>query len=378
MADLAEDPFVEANDDVLRRITEALRVDSRADLGITLHKLSQNYSRVRKVAESRAERRKLEGQVVVHSRALASPTERPSSARLAFARASDPTTVLWPFSAQICSLLGVSSYSTTSPPSFPSFPQILNCGRTIWENTARAVIQLCDGILVKVGQLERDEPVLLDFISSHAPGIPIPKPLGFMKIGKISYMFMTVIPGAPLEERWSFLSQDQKISISNQLNEMLVELRRIEFPPGTPLGSVSPRHLCVDTRISMRPSPHTLFTESEFSDFLVSRPLPNVSAMVLKWFRSLLRDDHRIVLTHGDFHPRNIMIVEEGDEVRVSGIIDWEMGGWYPEHWETIKTFNTRGCDEDCDFWDYLPDAIAGYTHELTVDFIMDHFISIW
>ncbi|KAL6302397.1 kinase-like domain-containing protein [Sparassis latifolia] len=333
MADLAEDPFVEANDDVLRRITEALRVDSRADLGITLHKLSQNYSRVRKVAESRAERRKLEGQVVVHSRALASPTERPSSARLAFARASDPATVLWPFSAQICSLLGVSSYLTTSPPSFPSFPQILNCGRTIWENTARAVIQLCDGILVKVGQLERDEPVLLDFISSHAPGIPIPKPLGFMKIGKISYMFMTVIPGAPLEERWSFLSQDQKISISNQLNEMLVELRRIEFPPGTPLGS---------------------------------------------WFRSLLRDDHRIVLTHGDFHPRNIMIVEEGDEVRVSGIIDWEMGGWYPEHWETIKTFNTRGCDEDCDFWDYLPDAIAGYTHELTVDFIMDHFISIW
>jgi thiamine kinase-like enzyme len=37
---------------------------------------------------------------------------------------------------------------------------------------------------------------------------------------------------------------------------------------------------------------------------------------------------HKIVFTHADFRPDNIMI-KDG---HVTGIIDWEMSGWYPEH----------------------------------------------
>jgi aminoglycoside phosphotransferase (APT) family kinase protein len=44
---------------------------------------------------------------------------------------------------------------------------------------------------------------------------------------------------------------------------------------------------------------------------------------------------HDIVLTHADFRPANI-IVKDG---HVTGIIDWEMAGWYPEHWEFVKAF---------------------------------------
>jgi aminoglycoside phosphotransferase (APT) family kinase protein len=42
-----------------------------------------------------------------------------------------------------------------------------------------------------------------------------------------------------------------------------------------------------------------------------------------------------IVLAHADFRPANI-IVKKG---HVTGIIDWEMAGWYPEHWEFVKAF---------------------------------------
>ena len=37
-----------------------------------------------------------------------------------------------------------------------------------------------------------------------------------------------------------------------------------------------------------------------------------------------------IVFTHGDLGPQNIM-VENG---HISGIVDWEQAGWYPEYWE--------------------------------------------
>jgi serine/threonine protein kinase len=42
---------------------------------------------------------------------------------------------------------------------------------------------------------------------------------------------------------------------------------------------------------------------------------------------------HSICFTHGDLRPANIM-VKDG---RVVAIIDWEMAGWYPEHWEFVK-----------------------------------------
>lgn len=37
------------------------------------------------------------------------------------------------------------------------------------------------------------------------------------------------------------------------------------------------------------------------------------------------------VFTHGDIAPRNIMVDENGN---ITGIIDWEWAGWYPDYWE--------------------------------------------
>lgn len=42
---------------------------------------------------------------------------------------------------------------------------------------------------------------------------------------------------------------------------------------------------------------------------------------------------HDIVFTHGDLNPRNIL-VEKG---KVTGIVDWENAGWFPEYWEYTK-----------------------------------------
>jgi thiamine kinase-like enzyme len=48
-----------------------------------------------------------------------------------------------------------------------------------------------------------------------------------------------------------------------------------------------------------------------------------------------LSDTSKIVFTHNDLSPRNIIVVGN----RVKGLLDWEYAGWYPEYWEFVKFF---------------------------------------
>ena len=77
---------------------------------------------------------------------------------------------------------------------------------------------------------------------------------------------------------------------------------------------------------------------------------------------SMMRQDHKVVLTHGDFHPRNI-IIKDGV---VTGIIDWECAGWYPEYWEYVKALTSVG--PVVDWWRYLPTILGTYHAEWAID----------
>jgi len=46
---------------------------------------------------------------------------------------------------------------------------------------------------------------------------------------------------------------------------------------------------------------------------------------------------HNIVFTHADFNMRNILV--DPRTRRLSGIVDWENAGWYPEYWEYTKAY---------------------------------------
>ncbi|KAE8312066.1 kinase-like domain-containing protein [Aspergillus transmontanensis] len=48
----------------------------------------------------------------------------------------------------------------------------------------------------------------------------------------------------------------------------------------------------------------------------------------------MLPRSDRAVFTHGDIAPRNIMVDENAN---ITGIIDWEYAGWYPDHWEYAR-----------------------------------------
>lgn len=97
-----------------------------------------------------------------------------------------------------------------------------------------------------------------------------------------------------------------------------------------------------------------LKSEVEFNEFLCTQTGRSNTPWI-RMIHSFMRDDHAIVLTHGDLHPRNIMVVWEGamsigdtssaleSDIRITSILDWEMSGWYPEYWEFVKALNTVG-----------------------------------
>lgn len=87
----------------------------------------------------------------------------------------------------------------------------------------------------------------------------------------------------------------------------------------------------------------------------------------------MMRVNHRIVFTRGDFHPRNVTVVDGLDgSVALSGIVDREASGFYPEYWEQLKALNTRSIKDASDWWDHLPPSILGYDHEVVLDRVIE------
>ncbi|OAL75730.1 hypothetical protein A7D00_1330 [Trichophyton violaceum] len=181
----------------------------------------------------------------------------------------------------------------------------LQNGKVLWGHFSRAVIQLDERTVVKLGHnLLLTDADITAYIQSLTNNIPAPRPLGAISIGKTTYMFMTFIKGSSLDKLWSSLSTEEKISIQDQLDVILEKLRMLPLPSHF-LGSGNPPY-CIDCRMWKRASPQQIENEAQFNEFLISGNHPPTMGPYIKFVHSMLRSDHRIVMTHGDLHPRNI------------------------------------------------------------------------
>ncbi|EPS35523.1 hypothetical protein H072_11098 [Dactylellina haptotyla CBS 200.50] len=146
---------------------------------------------------------------------------------------------------------------------------------------------------------------------------------------------MEYIEGDCLEDVWDGLELQTKEDIINQLRDILTELRSLE---GTFIGTVDQAH-CEDVLFEETDVPRGPYnSEEEFSQGIVDTLLEKEDTAFPRMVCAMVKDvlkGHKIVFTHGDFLPRNIM-VRDG---KVVAILDWEMSGWYPEYWEYTKIF---------------------------------------
>ncbi|KAF2468145.1 kinase-like protein [Lindgomyces ingoldianus] len=148
-----------------------------------------------------------------------------------------------------------------------------------------------------------------------------------------TYIFMDYLDGQPLDQAWSQLKEKEKSTILAELGDFIAQLRAI--PTSGYIGSIDHGPLR-DSILEYFPVKGPFASEQEFNTTLIDAFCKSFRGEVRPYLTGMLNaHSHKIVFTHSDLRPANV-IVKGG---HVLGIIDWEMAGWYPEHWEFVKAF---------------------------------------
>ncbi|KAB8264687.1 kinase-like protein [Aspergillus pseudonomiae] len=202
--------------------------------------------------------------------------------------------------------------------------------------------------------LRRGSPVLipkyyikartLDMVeqSTH---IPAPRAIDVLETPHFSYLLMTCVPGRPIGQMLHTMTDEQVKHAVTDLKRYISELRKI---PNT----ITEFQICnsqgggiLDWRI-----PDTDFNKRAAKSHDIR---------------------HDIVFTPGDLNPRNIL-AENG---KITGIVDWEIAGWFPEYWEYTKAhYTVRSVIR----WlaDVVDEVFEGYRNELVVENLLSNLLS--
>jgi aminoglycoside phosphotransferase len=202
-----------------------------------------------------------------------------------------------------------------------------------------------------------DERSALELAAQY--GLPVPHVYDAGKSNGETFIQMDFIEGDRLDLVWAKITTEERSSICRQLREILTTMRSIPHQSGL-IGSCSGGKAREDRQYShYSGGPYTdeaTFNSSFYFDLVESTPSPVHTALYQQ-----IRSDHRIVFSHGDLAQHNIL-VKDG---RITGLLDWENAGWYPEHWDYIKFFerpckhrNWKDCAEDI-FPDIYNDELA-------------------
>lgn len=200
----------------------------------------------------------------------------------------------------------------------------------------------------------------------RAAGIPAPKIISYgehpgMPHAPVS-IIMTRMPGEEMSEGlWISLNEESRAAIISELKGYFDAVRgwrrqssqnqkEISSVLGTSIRSVRVPYRrigpCQD--------------ETEFNQALIEPVCDDLDDFA---FLHKQDSNHKIVFTHGDLLPWNLLI----HKGHISAIIDWEASGWYPEYWEfsTARQMRSPG-----DWWYNIIAKLDNdeYTKEVEID----------
>ncbi|GJJ11016.1 hypothetical protein Clacol_005245 [Clathrus columnatus] len=196
---------------------------------------------------------------------------------------------------------------------------------------------------------------------AHSLGLPAPRMISYGDdgSGKGGSIWMSCLEGEPLNEKWQSLTEEEITTIVNELDQCLIRLRQFPNPKGEHIGSLADGPIP-----SFRVSGGVILPAENKRQFLSNL----IGCHKFEGSLSVILDIHHdIVLTHGDLYRHNIL-VKDG---HLSGIVDWECGGWLPEYWDyTTMLFRSHSVTPK-DLWNKLIEENPGFTYvgEFAVDY---------
>ncbi|KAI1442016.1 hypothetical protein F5Y02DRAFT_410420 [Annulohypoxylon stygium] len=193
-------------------------------------------------------------------------------------------------------------------------------GRLYGSNSESCVVQrLPFGLYFKSfceGDRACNELNALQMVRQHT-SIPVPQVVDIVRIPRDTYLFTTRMPGVPLWRCQEILTERDIERISNQLKSYLVQLRDIPHIPQSTMGITICNSLGLalnDSRIRGGQKMGPFADEASFS-------------RLLRYPDDPVRRGHKIT------------IQSDGSiGWSVTGIVDWEFAGFYPEYWDCTKS----------------------------------------
>ena len=153
---------------------------------------------------------------------------------------------------------------------------------------------------------------------------------------------MTRMPGTELyEELWDWFEPEEKETIISEFKTCMDVVRSWPRPLHGIVGQN--QRICYIVGTSLRsvrvPSSRIgpCRDEEEFNKTLIDPAGTSHAKAFPNYERDLARaaklheKQHKIVFSHGDLSPCNILVTHDG---HLSAILDWESAGWYPEYWD--------------------------------------------
>ncbi|KAF5577501.1 kinase [Fusarium pseudoanthophilum] len=173
-----------------------------------------------------------------------------------------------------------------------------------------------------------NESKALDLVHRYT-SVPVPRVLDLVADSRNTYLLTTSLRGEPLARAMDMFSDRDCHEFVDQMQRLVSQIRAV--PPVSPKNCICNTlgQACSDPRIRDGDPIGPFEGEASFSQYLRHPDDP-------------ARRGHKIVFTHADLNLRNILVdkVTRLDGTRgwaVSGIVDWENSGFYPEYWDCTK-----------------------------------------
>ncbi|KAG2417883.1 hypothetical protein HFD88_000982 [Aspergillus terreus] len=187
---------------------------------------------------------------------------------------------------------------------------------------------------------KRSEAQMMHYASEN--GILAPRVLGCYNVAPT--LVVTVsdrVPGQSLDQVWQTMDRATQEGIKHQLRAELSKFRKLTQPY---IGRIDRQKThCFFQRLgheTMGP----FDSEKEFDKWCLNRIEDRLLRELWRPCLPAMRSKStRFVLTHGDLAARNIMV----DGGQITGIVDWEYSGFFPEYMEYAVTMAIHDCIED-------------------------------
>ncbi|CAI7652672.1 unnamed protein product [Penicillium glandicola] len=207
------------------------------------------------------------------------------------------------------------------------------------------VVRVKEHFAVKIGySIPPLEAENMKFVAANSK-VPVPKVhANFVDLQtQKRYIVMDFVPGTDLQKLLPSLTPTEKTTISKIIKHAISELRKIPSPDYFGNLNGTPYIDGVLATPDNNPAISGPFKDQkEMNQGILERLGQTQSPHYIRLLKNMIsctRKNHRIVFTHGDLQPKNIIVErrpvsDDGDTDFKVTLIDWNLSGWYPEFWD--------------------------------------------